>query len=343
MENGANVVQLASSGGGLASDLGLQQVEALMVRLAVGEGLEWTGGMVQEHLSSGGKRLRARLALAAAGALGGSREAAVPWAAASELLHNATLAHDDIQDGDWLRRGEPTLWVRYGLGQAINAGDLMLMLPTLALSELGTADGVRWQLARLLAARAAATVRGQSMEMSLLDHDQLDWGSYLAAVTGKTGQLLALPVEGAALLNGRSPEEAAELARAFIDLGVLFQLQDDLLDLSPEKGRVRGGDLREGKVTALVVAYLELHPQGSDWLLDLLRAPAAHTSDEAIEEAIRALATGGAFERVLERIEHLGHDVRMHPALQREPALHQLALELADWIAAKAVLVPGAP
>ena len=85
----------------------------------------------------------------------------VPWAAAVELLHNATLIHDDIQDGDQVRRGQPTTWVRHGQAQAINAGDLLLMLP-LALSQLQTSDSVRWQLSWRLADQAASIVRGQS-------------------------------------------------------------------------------------------------------------------------------------------------------------------------------------
>ena len=325
----------ATAAAGLGSDIGMPEVEVAMKQLAVGDSLEWTGGMVQEHLATGGKRLRARLALCAAAALGMRRETAVPWAAAAEMLHNATLAHDDIQDGDWLRRGEPTLWVRYGLGQAINAGDLMLMLPTLAVRDLDTPDATRWALARAIAERSAATVRGQSQEMALLDHEQLGWEPYLRAVQGKTGQLLALPIEGAALLAGRSPEEARALGDAFVDLGVLFQLQDDVIDLYADKGRARGGDLREGKVTALVVAHLELHPD-SEWLLDLLRTPPVHTTDEAIEAAIERLMHEGALGRVLERLEHISNDVRTSPVLSAEPDLHALALELANWIAMKA-------
>ncbi len=321
---------------GLASNVGLPEVERAMTELAVGEHLEWTGAMVQEALATGGKRIRARLALAASEALGLGRPPAIPWAAAVELLHHATLAHDDIQDGDWLRRDEPTLWVRHGLGQAINAGDLMLMLPTLAVARLDVSDAVRWHLASAIARRAAATVRGQSQEMSLLDSQHLDWASYLHAVQGKTGQLLALPVEGSAILAGGSVADSCALADAFVDLGVLFQMQDDLLDLSARKGRVRGGDLREGKVTALVVAHVELHPESSGWLLDLLHTPPAHTSDEAIDAAIEALRGGGALGRVLERIEHLSQDLRTHPALSQVPALHQVGLELADWVSLQA-------
>ncbi|MBX2801579.1 MAG: polyprenyl synthetase family protein [Myxococcales bacterium] len=338
----AQIVHLAPEAT-LTSTTAMPDVEEAMLRLAVGVRPEFTGAMVCQHLSTGGKRLRARLALAAAAALGIPRQSLVPWAAAVEVLHNATLAHDDIQDGDWLRRDEPTLWVRHGLGQAINAGDLMLMLPTIAVADLDVDDATRWALAHALAVRSAATVRGQSQEMALLEDEALGWSTYIEAVDGKTGQLLALPVEGAALVAGRSVAQSRALADAFRTLGVLFQLRDDLLDLYADKGRVPGGDLREGKVSALVVAHLELHPN-STWLLELLRTPAAHTSDDAIEAAIASFVEGGAVQRVLERIEELGHEVRTSPILAAEPHLHGLALELADWIAAKAPTpVLGAP
>ena len=105
----------------LRSAADLDNVERLMRSLASGDRLERAGVMVQEHLATGGKRIRARLAMCATAALGGDRGDAIGWAAAVELLHNATLIHDDIQDGDRMRRGEPTTWVRHGAAQAINA------------------------------------------------------------------------------------------------------------------------------------------------------------------------------------------------------------------------------
>ena len=92
--------------------------------------------IVLEHLSTGGKRIRVRLAISVYEELGGDNGAIVDWAAAVEMLHNATLLHDDIQDGDTQRRNHPTAWVTHGVGQALNAGDLMLMLPTVALEEM---------------------------------------------------------------------------------------------------------------------------------------------------------------------------------------------------------------
>lgn len=321
----------AASEHSLRSDELLREVELLMARLAGGDRLERTGVMVQEHLSTGGKRIRARLALSAAAALGAPRARAIGWAAACELLHNATLIHDDIQDGDLIRRGQPTTWVRHGVPQAINAGDLLLMLPFLAVTcDLALEPAVQAGLSRGLAEHAARTVRGQSEEMDLLGGAHLDRVPYLRAVRGKTGGLFALPVEGAALIAGFDEAEARLLGETFTELGVLFQLQDDVLDLYGDKGRgLPGSDLKEGKVSALVVAHLERVPEDRAWLLNLLRAPRDLTPQREVEEAIRRFRASGALHDVLDEIHAITERVRLDPHLAELPALHSLALELA--------------
>ncbi len=318
---------------GLWADDALSEVEDVMSRLAVGTRLERSGHMVQEHLATGGKRLRARLALAAVEAMGGTRARAVGWAAACELVHNATLIHDDLQDGDRVRRGRPTTWVRHGAPQAINAGDLLLMLPFLAVDAVPADGDVRWGLARAIARRAEATVRGQSLELDLLGGRRTDWETWLRATEGKTGALLALPVEGAALLAGLSPDAAAHIAQDFVRIGVLFQVADDVLDLYGDKGRgERGNDLREGKVSALVVEHLRLHPADAPWLLALLEAPRELTPDGEVATAIEAFQVAGALAAVVDRFEVLARAVHDAPLLRAVPDLHAVALELVEQI-----------
>jgi geranylgeranyl diphosphate synthase type I len=165
--------------------------------------------MVSQQIATGGKRIRARLALEACASFGVDSTAAIKWAAAMELLHNATLIHDDIQDGDTTRRGRPTVWATHGVAQAINAGDLMLMLPFLAVAEM---DGPgKAELSALIAETATHIVRGQVEELGLKEAGRLDLESYVSACRGKTGALIALPVMGAALLGGRTHDEALAL------------------------------------------------------------------------------------------------------------------------------------
>lgn len=313
---------------GLYSDECIADVESLMLELGIGTRLARAGQMVQELLAAGGKRVRARLALAAAEALGVPRAEAVAWAAACELLHNATLVHDDIEDGDTHRRGTPTTWVRHGIPQAINAGDLLLMLPYRALEQLDTSDAIRWRLSRALARTAEATVRGQSYEMDLLGSSRFGWDDWTLAAAGKTGAMLALPIEGAALLAGYAPEAAAALAADFAKLGLVYQLHDDALDASASKGRPAGSDVAAGKVSALVVAHLALRPGDAAWLQPILARPRAQTAPEDITQALQRFRRSGAVQMVLSRAEALGASVRTSDALIGEPALHALALDL---------------
>lgn len=304
---------------------GLDDVEALMASLATGSRLDRLGPIVREHLETGGKRLRARLALAAAEMLGLPRSAGVAWAAACELLHNATLVHDDVQDGDRVRRGGPTVWVRHGVGQAINAGDVMLMLPFRALEHVAAPDDIRWRLAAALARGAETVVRGQASEMSLLGARRLGWSHYGDAVRGKTAALFQLPIEGAALLAGWSSEGAAALAASAADLGLAFQIQDDILDLYGDKGRgTRGSDLEEGKVSALVVAHLELCPDQTDALVALLEAPRDETRRADVEAAIGLFAEGGALASTWRRLDAIRDELSCAPALDAAPRLREL-------------------
>jgi geranylgeranyl diphosphate synthase, type I len=265
-------------------------------------GADLLGAILREHLASGGKRLRARLALAACEALGVAP--CVPWAAACEMVHNATLVHDDLQDGDRARRGQPTVWVRYGAAQAINAGDLAFMLPFLAVGATPVAPAIRAQLAQVLATCTARVIRGQAEEQALPGRGALGWDEYANAATGKTSALFALPVQGAALLAGRTPATAEQLASPFNELGLLFQMQDDVLDLYGEKGRGRAGsDLYEGKVSCLVVEHVALHPDDREGLTAFLQRERQSKSEAEVNAYVDRLQQGGALAAALGRIE----------------------------------------
>jgi len=318
---------------GLRSAAGLAEVEATMLRLAVGSRLDVAGGIASEVLRTGGKRLRARLALAAGEALGVERSRLVAWAAACELLHNATLVHDDIQDGDRERRGSPTAWARHGVGQAINAGDLLLMLPMLAVGEIDAPPAARARLYEAVAQAAARTARGQSEEMALPDLDEPAWEDWVWAAEGKSGALLGLPVQGAAILAGLDERTANALGEAFTRAGVLYQLQDDLLDLSLEKGKGRrAADLHEGKINALIVAHLALHPAEARTTLAFLRTPTLRSDAAGVASLVERLHEGGAVAFVQEQLGLWADAVREEPTLRAVPDLAAVAEELVERV-----------
>jgi len=305
----------------------LVQVENNMHALVAQAEHDLTCEMAASQLNSGGKRVRARLAIHACSCFNVQPKAAVAWASAVEILHNATLVHDDVQDGDTMRRGQATVWAQYGLAQAINAGDYLLMLPFLALREVP--ETFQGTLSLLVADCCTRIVRGQVNEIDLNQQKHVELCAFLAACEGKTGALLALPVVGAAVLGGLTLPRAERLAGPFVQLGVLFQLQDDVVDLFGEKGRAgHGSDVHEGKVGALVVALLERRPDLRDQVLSVLTKP-RHTTSNADVERMRTLyLESGALSDVLDRICALRSEVLNSALLRDEPRLYQLAERL---------------
>lgn len=299
-----------------------------MQRLCLDGRIDRLGVILHEHLGTGGKRIRARLALGCIEALGGKRDNGIPWAAACELLHNASLIHDDLQDGDRVRRGQETTWVRYGVAQAINAGDLGLMLPFLAVGHLQVDPEVRFTLSHALASYAAEVVRGQADELDLVPQRRLTWDDYFVAVKRKTAALFALPVYGGALLAGKTEAEARALAECFEAIGALFQVQDDVLDLFGDKGRLTGSDLREGRGGALVVEYLRLRPEDENWLLAVLQRPRAATTDTIVEEVRRRFEESGTLDAIWERLAVIEEAIVSSDVLAQHPRLHAFALDL---------------
>jgi geranylgeranyl diphosphate synthase type I len=311
----------------------LEMVEARMTELAGDRLVDPGARMVREHLDAGGKRLRARLALAACQALGGRAEDAVDWATAVELLHNASLVHDDIQDGDRTRRGKPALWARYGSAQAMNAGDLLLMLPFRALSRYPAQSQAA--LVQILAEYAESTARGQIRELALSASLDKRWGDYFNAVSGKTGTLFALPVRGAAQLAGLRTAEAKNLALTFSSIGILYQLQDDLLDLFDAKGRdSRGSDIYEGRLSAVVLTHLDLHPDDVASVFQVLSKPRGQTTPEEVSMLIDLFIESGATQQLLRRIGSLASELLASDSLTASPEIRTVARELVQRVLA---------
>lgn len=300
------------------------------VREAVDEPLRT---MVMEHLSTGGKRIRARVALQAAMALGVEPDRLVSVAAACELLHNATLVHDDLQDGDTVRRGQPTVWMRHGEAQAINVGDVMLMLSTLSLEDSTLDPDIRWYVSAAISRRAAETAAGQSLELELLGRRWLGRSEYLRAARGKSGPFFALPIEAAALCAGLSPERARAIGDATVGLGALFQVRDDILDVFGDKGRGQiGNDLREGKISALTVAHLEACPRDESTLLGTLLKDREDTSMEEVQWWVERFRSEGALKGACALAQDLVRELTEQPALMGEPGLQALVCATTEKI-----------
>jgi geranylgeranyl diphosphate synthase, type I len=208
-----------------------------------------------------GKLLRPIMALHAAEAVGGSPADVLAAALGMEYLHVATLIHDDIIDGDELRRGRPSVQAAYGIPDAIVSGDHLIFSAFSAVAdEGGSLPAVR--VAAAAAALAAAgrdLCRGQILESQLVG--DLEAGSlwYLEMIRLKTGALFRAVCHIGALLGGADQETASGLARYGEHVGIAFQIRDDLLDYlaGPElTGKAAASDLRNGRPTLpLLLAY----------------------------------------------------------------------------------------
>ena len=292
---------------------------------------DFCGDILQEHLDTGGKRLRAKLTLQLAELLHIDPHDGLQWALAVELLHNATLIHDDIQDGDRTRRNRPTTWTLHGVPQAINAGDLGLMLPYQCIENMNVTDNIRWRLAQTLSKHSVTTVCGQSLEMTLLSNRDFTLASYTTAALGKTGAFFGLPMEGVAQLAQLPKDDCCQLVELFSQIGLLFQMQDDILDCFGNKGRKQGADICEGKVSFLVVEHLYLFPADKDMFIEILE-DCSPTSEEIIEQCIDMFLKHGALDLALKEIALLEHQLCNSSILLEYPKLHLLVHGLLDTI-----------
>lgn len=209
------------------------------------------------HDSAGGKRSRVRLALTAAALLGCDARDAEAAAAAVELLHNASLVHDDLIDGDTTRRGVPSVWQAHGTPAAVLLGDRLLAA---AHAEAAATSAPR-DLVQALSATARRLVDGVAREHApaAADPGEAARDGYLDLARDKSGALFAFAVDAALILMG-APDRERHFARtAFEALGAAYQIGDDLADLDGHKlGRPAGGDVAAARLCAPVAALRAL-------------------------------------------------------------------------------------
>jgi geranylgeranyl pyrophosphate synthase len=181
------------------------------------------------HLGSGGQRVRGRLALSAGLALGLSKPDALCIAAAAELLHNASLVHDDLQDRDAHRHGQAAVWTKFGANVAVCTGDLMLSAAYAALCDITQLHKLPALLA-LVHARVTSAIAGQCADLNTAAIAVDDLAAYKRVALAKSGALLSLPLELALLASGHGAraEHALGAAQAF---SVGYQVVDDLADV----------------------------------------------------------------------------------------------------------------
>jgi geranylgeranyl diphosphate synthase type I len=225
--------------------------------------LGWTDKAFRAIQAHTGKRLRPMFCLLSCGALGGSIQQALPAAASVELIHNFSLVHDDIQDGSHARRGRPAVWDIWGMAQGINVGDGLFVLARLALHRLGDhgVSPARQQAATLALDRAClALCEGQYFDMTFEDRLKVDQDQYLWMIQHKTAALLATSAQLGAIVATDDSDLIAHLYRFGENLGMAFQIQDDILGAWGDEqvtGKSAATDIRDKKKTLPVVYTLK--------------------------------------------------------------------------------------
>jgi geranylgeranyl diphosphate synthase type I len=254
---------------------------------------------------NGGKALRPALALLSAEAVGGSTESGVPGAVAVELVHNFSLLHDDLMDGDEERRHRPTAWKAFGPGLAVLAGDGLLVLAEQVLME-STGQGDR--AAKLLTDATAALIDGQSQDLSFETRMDVTVDECLAMAGNKTGALLACASAIGAALAGASDATVRDLYAFGHHLGIAFQAVDDLLGIwgRPEvTGKPAWNDLRQRKKSVPVVAALTSGGSSAARLADLYTTPGELSEDQLALTARLVEEAGGRVRTEAEAQRHL--------------------------------------
>ncbi|MEJ3747568.1 family 2 encapsulin nanocompartment cargo protein polyprenyl transferase [Actinomycetes bacterium KLBMP 9797] len=224
--------------------------------------------------AAGGKAVRPALALICAAASGGTTRAALPAAVAVELAHNSSLVHDDVIDNDETRRHRPTAWRVFGTRAAILGGDALLILAFDAL-----ATGPRDRAARGVAMLHAAfqeLLDGQHADLTFEERDDVGLDDCLRMAQAKTGALLACACGLGALFGGARPDQVEQLRRFGAQLGLAFQVVDDLLGIWGDPavtGKPRHSDLASRKKSVPVVAALTSGTAAGRKLAALYRRP----------------------------------------------------------------------
>jgi len=224
------------------------------------------GWSAEEGMGYHGKRIRPLITLLCAGSLEASIEDALPAAIAVEFLHNFTLIHDDIEDKSTIRHGRPTLWCKWGIPQAINAGDALFTIAQIAMLDLTktTNESIANQAIKQLNRVCLQLTQGQHLDIAFESENEIEISAYLRMISGKTAALVALSAFLGGLVAHNGPIELALLSDYGTNLGLAFQIQDDYLGIwgDTEKiGKSTAGDISSRKKTLPILFGLKNSPE----------------------------------------------------------------------------------
>jgi octaprenyl-diphosphate synthase len=288
---------------------------------------------IARHLvSSGGKRLRPMLTLAAAKMFGYAGDAHIKLATAVEFMHTATLLHDDVVDESGMRRGSRTARMIWGNQASVLVGDFLLGQAFRMMVDTGSLSALD-----VLSSASCVIAEGEVMQLSAAKNLETTEDEYLAVIKAKTAALFSAAAEMGPIIAGSGAAERAALRSYGINLGYAFQLVDDALDYggnAKDLGKNTGDDFREGKVTLPV---LLAYRRGTDvdrafWHGAIEKG---QTSDEALAHAVGLMKRHGALADTIQRAVSYGSVARDALAPLGDTAYKAALLDVIDYCVAR--------
>ena len=281
---------------------------------------------VANHLiSSGGKRLRPMLTLAMAGLSGYSGDGHIKLAASVEFMHTATLLHDDVVDESELRRGKLSARMLWGNEASVLVGDFLLGQAFRMMVEVGSLRALD-----ILSSAAATIAEGEVMQLAAAKNTATTEDEYLAVIRGKTAELFAAACEVGPVIAERPKAEQTAAASYGMNLGIAFQLVDDVLDYggkATKLGKNVGDDFREGKITLPVILSYR-RGSGEERAFWNRTIAEGEIKDGDLEQAIGLMKKHKAIEATLERARTYGgiaHDaLGVFPASKEREAMREV-------------------
>jgi len=287
-----------------SADMG--RVNELILSKA-GSDVEMIPEVANHLISSGGKRLRPMLTLAAAQMFGFSGENHVRLATSVEFMHTATLLHDDVVDESDLRRGKKTARTIWGNQASVLVGDFLLGQAFRMMVEVGSLEALD-----ILSSAASIIAEGEVMQLAAAKNLETTEDEHFAVIKAKTAALFSAAAEVGPVIAGASKNDKAALRSYGMNLGLAFQLIDDALDYggsSKDLGKNVGDDFREGKVTLpVILSYRRgTAAERAFWKSAI---EDGKTDDAALEKAVGLMVRHGAIADTIGRASHFGEIAR---------------------------------
>lgn len=282
---------------------------------------------VELLLSNGGKRIRPKIILLIGRILHADRAKRITLAAAIELLHTATLVHDDLIDGALLRRGSPTLNSKWSPAATVLTGDFMF---SCAANLAAMTESI--PVMQLFSQTLTTIVNGEISQL-FNGKCKIDRTEYYSRIYAKTASLFETSAKSAALLSSTG-SEIVEYFRTFgYDLGMAFQIVDDVLDYTGSEsslGKPVGGDLRQGLITAPLIFYAENHPDQAE-IKELCEGKCIE-NEATLNTLVTSIVDSSAIDRSLNEACQFAAQAKKHLSFLDESPEKTALSEIADFI-----------